>query len=279
MYRKKDRILFMLIGFIISAILFSAITAVYFKIRSSSSVEVLNNSDMLEVVVAKETILKGEVIPQEKLELKKRPIEFLPSNSLVTLDQVVGKKTNFTIEKNAVITDSFVNENKKNFSEDYKDDSRLKNCVIQTGLIGGMVQEESYIDIEYVRPNGKRYVVLSKKCVKKKIDETSIVIETTDADRTLLEAAIAESRFLGGELKTTLYLDAEQKASIIDYTVPNFDVSTYKNNMENNIQIQIPQQPIVTQAPEPTIIPESTLVIDPPVIEQQPLEQSEGGRP
>lgn len=271
MYRKKDRIIFMLIGVIVSALIFTSITIVYFKTRPTQ-VEVSNNLDLIEVVVTKETIAKGEVISQEKLELKKRPIEYLPINSMVSLDQVVGKKANFTIEKNAVITDSLVNE-KIVIADDYKEDIRLKDCVIQTGLIGGMVQEETYIDIEYVRPNGKRYVVLSKKCVKRKIDETRIVIETTDADRTLLEAVIAEARFLGGELKTTLYLDPEQKASIVDYMVPNFDVSTYKNNLENNIQIQIPQQPTVSIEPEPVITPEPA-----PVVEQQTV-QPEGGRP
>ncbi|HHV30683.1 MAG TPA: hypothetical protein GXX73_14095 [Clostridium sp.] len=272
MYRKKDKIISIIIGFAISAVLFTLGTAVYFKIKSPAT-EVINNTEMLEVVVAKDTIVKGENITEEKLEIKKIPIEYLPSNSLVTLEQAIGKKANFSIEKNSVITDSFVNEKVKNITE-HKDDSRLKNCVIETGLIGGMVQEGSYIDVEYVRPNGKRYIVLSKKYVTKKIDERSIVIETTDADRTLIEAAMAEANFLGGQLKTTLYLDPDQKASVVDYTVPNFDVTTYRNNVENNIQLQIPQQPIVTPEPEQTTIVEQT-----PVVEDQPLEQPEGGRP
>lgn len=272
MYRRKDKILFTLIGFIISAVLFSTIAVVYLK--KSSSVEVSKNEEMLEVVVATESIIKGEVIEEAKVEIRKIPIEYLPTNSIVTLEQAVGKKANFNIEKNAVLTDSFVNESVKNVSE-YKDDSRLKSCVIQTGLIGGMVQEGSYIDVEYVRPNGKRHVVLSKKHVVKKIDETTVVVETTDADRTLLEAAIAEARYLGGELKVVLYLDPEQKASTVDYTVPNFDVSTYQRDM--SIQVQIPQQP--TPEPEPTAtttIPEPTPM---PITNEQPLEQPEGGRP
>jgi hypothetical protein len=271
MYRKRDRILFTIIGFVISAILFAIILAIYLKIKPNS-VKTINSTEVLEVVVAKEGIEKGEVIQEEKLEIKKMPIEYLPSNSLVALEQAIGKKANFNIEKNSVITDSFINENLKNVS--INDDSRLKSCVIETGLIGGMVQEGSYIDVEYVRPNGKRYVVLSKKCVLKKIDDTTVVVETTDADRTLLEAAMAEANFLGGQLKTTLYLDPDQKASVVDYTVPNFDVTTYRNNVENNIQLQIPQQPIITPEPEQTIIPEQT-----PVVEEQSLEQPEGGRP
>lgn len=212
----------------------------------------VDNTDMqkLMVVVAKSKIEKGENISKEKLEVVERPIEYLPANSVVSIDSVAGKRASAAVEKNQVLTNSlFIS-----LKDEYKPDERLKDCEISGGLVFGLAKEGDFIDLEYVRNSGKRSVVLSKKKIKNKIDANKIIIQTTDSERTMYEAALAEMKYRGGTIKTTLYLDESQSASPVTYTVPVGDVS-----LGNTVQPQPISQPAQpSPAPQTTAQPQKT---------------------
>ncbi|TYQ16018.1 UNVERIFIED_CONTAM: Flp pilus assembly protein CpaB [Acetivibrio alkalicellulosi] len=221
MYGRRSKI--KIIIMIVSLVSISATAFIFLKRADAFStiqqrfvtdnVNINDNEEKYRVVVVAQRIEQGIVIDSSMITMEEVPLVYLPSNSVTSIQSIEGKPAKFTIEKNTVLTYSMVLDQKDQFNQD----DRLSDCRIDGGLVSGIVKEGDYIDIEYVKENGDRFIVLSKKRVIRIIDNTTIIIQTNDEERTRYEAVLSEIREEKGTLKTRLYLDENQEASPVTY--------------------------------------------------------------
>jgi len=260
MSRGKQQFLIFSFGFILAAILLVSGYFIYNKVAGKSNKQVDETLKMTNVLVATKKVEKGDELKPELFTMASRPAKDVPLNSIIDINMITGKRANSVMDPNAVITDSMIIS-----TEDlYKPDERLNDYTLQGHLVAGTVKEGDWIDVEMVRANGDNSTVLSKKQVKKLIDNRAI-IQVTAAERYYINHALAEQSAGLGHIEAILYLDETQPAAKVNYVPAKIDSN---NKAAAVVPVQTPpveiQQPVqkkTTEKPaekQPTPVPQST---------------------
>jgi len=240
MSRGKQQFIIFAFGFVLSAIL--SISGFYiYNNLVSGKIKGLNEQTeeqvKVSVVVAAQKIEKGDELLPEFFTLEERFLSEVPANSILDINTLQGKRAAAIIDPNLVITDSMV----VSTEELYKPDERLKDYTLQGYLVAGMVKEGDWIDVEMVRENGDTFTVLSKKQVKRLLDDKAI-IQVTALERQYINYALAEQSAGLGHIESVLYLDESQPASTVNYVPANLKATP-------------------TPLPEPTPTPQNTGIV------------------
>lgn len=200
-----------------------------------------NKQILVKAFAVAQKIEKNEEISEAKVRLVAIPRELLPADAIINPDSLKGKKAAVSMEPNTILSESLL----YSISQELKETERLRDYEMSAGLVGGLVTEDAYIDIEFINPRGDTYVVLSKKQVKKKLDNNRIILLLSQDERKLINYALAEQKVSGGTIEAVVYSDERQPAPKPDYPIPRLD--------KVQTQPQPSQQPVVPreQSPQP----------------------------
>lgn len=262
MSRGKQQLLIFAFGFILAAIIMAGGIFVYTRLTASGKIKSFQGADIKKqmVVVAVKKVEKGDELKPDSFKIVSRSASDVPANSLIDINYIQGKWAAAVMDPNTVITDSMV------ITQDqlYKPDERLKDYTLQGNLVAGTVKVGDLIDLEMVRTNGDTSIVLAKKQVKKLIDSKAI-IQVTEAERYLINHALAEQTAGMGHIESLLYLDEKQPASKVKY-VPA--------KIEGQQAAAAAPPPPPAQAPAPVQTPAQAPVASTPI----PSNAPEGGK-
>lgn len=185
---------------------------------------------MEKVIMVSQKLEKDETITQQKIILIEVAKAVCPSNALFATGDVVGKKASIPIGPNTIITDSMFYSP----TEGIKESDKLKDYELSGGMVGGMVSEGAYIDLEFINPKGETFIVLAKKLVKKKLDNNRIILQLSFDERKLINYAFAEQKELGGRLDAVVYVDNRQPIPKVDYPIPKLANKLAQNSATTN---------------------------------------------
>lgn len=259
MIRRRTGIILFLCGMVFIVIL--AITAYFGYTRvvnrdakltiisrntESKPQEKKEKPPVVKVVAALQKIEKDEEITEAKLTVIETDTSTYPSNAVIVINDAIGKKAAIHIAANTVITASMMYSP----SEGIKESDKLKDYELSGGMVGGMVTEGAYIDIEFINPKGETYIVLAKKLVKKKLDNNRIILQLSFDERKLINYALAEQKELGGRLDAVIYADNSQPSPKVDYPIPKLE------NKQNQVQAPaVPANAVQSNSTQPSNTP------------------------
>lgn len=221
MNRKKQRIYIFLLGMMTSVFIILICFIVYVSYfnkglfskltQSTNAVKVENKIEKKKVIVAIQPVKKGQAINKDMVILMDIFKNYLPANTLDSIDVVNGKIANIDLEPNTILTSTMVSD----ISTFYHEDERLKDYEIQSNI--GLT-EGKFIDVEFVKKDGTTCVVLAKKKVIRVLEGGKIVFQTSLRERQLMNRAMQEIKDQqGGKLDISVYLDDLQPASQVTY--------------------------------------------------------------
>lgn len=215
---------------------------------------------VVKVTAVAQKIEKDEEITEGKLTMIETDKSTCPSNAVFVIQDVIGKKAAIPLESNTVITTSMLYSP----SEGIKESDKLKDYELSGGMVGGMVVEGAYIDIEFINPKGETYIVLAKKLVKKKLDNNRIILQLSFDERKLINYALAEQKELGGRLDAVVYADNRQAEPKMDYPIPKLE------NKQNQTQSTVAPSNTVQSNNTPSLNaaqtnPNAPVTLDKPV--------------
>ena len=246
MIRSRTGVILFLSGILFTLII---LTGIYFtatkiiwknsrlEISSSQPKELekeKNQKVLVKVFTVAQKIKKNEEFNPAKIKIVEVYQDLLPSDAIVNLGNLQGKKAAVPLEPNTLITQSMF----YSILDELKETDRLKDYEMSAGLVGGMVAEGVYIDIEFINPKGETYVVLSKKLVKKRLENNKIILLLSLDERKLINYALAEQKVLGGTLEAIVYADERQPALKTNYPLPKLDKAQQLSTEANNIKPQ-----------------------------------------
>ncbi|NJD01829.1 MAG: hypothetical protein FIA99_04365 [Ruminiclostridium sp.] len=219
----------------------------FFSIQQKTSEEKQEKKVLVKVLAAAQKIEKNEEITDLKTKLIEIQSDTVPPNAVLNADVLKGKKAAVALELNTIITESML----YSIFQELKETDRLLDYELPGGLVGGLVDEGSYIDIEFVKTKGETFVVLSKKLVKKKLDNDRIILLLTFEERRLINYALAEQKILGGRLEAAIYADERQPLSKVNYPIPKLDINQQQVTQVNKSEPEKQSQPIPSDADRP----------------------------
>lgn len=223
--RRRDLIKTVLITFLLSVVLCGTLFWAYLTyIRAGTASQgevVVMDLPKTPVVVAKMFIDKGEVFTEENVQIIERYTAHLPDKAVTSMEALLNKRANAKIDTNVILTENMYLATDEYFS----DDERFKDYSLPRGLVGDMVQEGDYIDIELVEQEGAMYVVLSKKQIIKKVGDV-IYIHTDTEERKRMNYAMALDDLKGARLESSLYLDETQAPTPVTFVLPDQEEDT-----------------------------------------------------
>lgn len=214
---KKKMIQGIAIGVAIGAV--GVGITLFFSLRTIKSYENGTNKKYNErftksVVVANREIIQGEVITEDMLSVVRNVnINTIPNQNSTYNDTgvVAGMTAKYTIPAKVTLTSDMVTN--AIVSAD------IRSQEINTVLMPSDLNQDEYVDIRIMYPNGTDYIVLQQKKVEKIIDQT-FWINLAEDERLLLNSAIVDSYLnQGTKLYATKYVDAASQTNLTDEAI------------------------------------------------------------
>lgn len=211
------------------------------KTKEMTIKEILGSADYAEVYVINREILKGETITLADVEKLTRPIDMVPDNAVLTIDEL---KKNVVArvglaEKTLLTPDMLV-------SMDEQITDAIKNQDYDWIKVHQFLELGNYVDIHYKAPDGTDTIVASKKKILN-LNGDVFAINIAESERAFINNATVKTAVSGGELYTTIYPDPENQ---------NPAEVTYK--LDKNIEEQIRKDPNIVNESAETIKDNST---------------------
>lgn len=186
----------------------------FFSLRTIKSYENGTNKKYNErftksVVVANREIIQGEIITDDMLSVVGNiNINTIPNRNSTYTDKsmVAGMTAKYNIPAKVTLTNDMVTDDIVS--------ADIRSQEINTVLMPSDLNQDEYVDIRIMYPNGTDYIVLQQKKIEKIIDQT-FWINLSEDQRLLLNSAIVDSYLTQGtKLYATKYVDAASQTNL-----------------------------------------------------------------
>ena len=216
---KRTTKQYIIVSFISVIIIGGAFTTIYLattsQIKRSYQKEIQYLSEQLEsskvyVYEAKADIPAGSRVTKDNLTYRQTYSN--QAQSYYMTAECIGMVTLIDISKGTQIL--------KGMLSSYDIDNNLREVEYNTFRINSNIEENDYVDIRILYPNGEDYIVLSKKSVKNLAEEkNNCFLWLAEEEILNMSGAIVDAYlYTGSKLYTAKYIEPNlQKPSVVTY--------------------------------------------------------------